>query len=517
MSPIHNIVVLGGGTAGWLAANHLAKALNCRDSDEISVTLVESPDVPTIGVGEGTVPHIRHTLKYLGISETDVLRHCQATLKQSIQFINWNDSPSHRGKHSYHHLFDYPDMSRGDLTPYWLLSETKTPYADYVSVQSHLIHQGLAPKSMMHPEYQGVTEYAYHMDALKFSELLASHATEKLGVKRVSGHVTQPLLHPNGDIKALQFKDGNTLEGDFFVDASGFNARLLSDAYQIPLIDKRHVLLADTALALQVPYSQPDAAIPCSTLATAQEHGWIWDIGLTQRRGVGYVYSSAHTSEQQAADTLSQYLVQSGNAADLDYRRIPMQVGYRQQFWHRNCCAIGLSQGFVEPLEATGLLMFDLTARMLADTLPARRDQLAHAAKRYNQHVCYAWERVIDFIKLHYCISRRDDSDFWRDNREPASIPEHLSDKLYRWRYQVPSAYDFAQTNSIFNLDNYLYVLYGMEYHTDISAGAFRYAHSQQARQQAQFLKQMADQQSKQLMSHRKFLELAGQHGLQRI
>ena len=194
-----------------------------------------------------------------------------------------------------------------------------------------------------------------------------------------------------------------------------------------------------------------------------------------------------------------------------------MQVGYRERFWAHNCAAIGLSQGFVEPLEATGLLMFDATARMLAEQFPAHRSLMPLLADRFNARVRFAWERVIDFIKLHYCISDRDDSAFWRDNRSPASIPDSLAQNLAIWRHQVPSEYDFSSKLEIFNLENYLYVLYGMDYPTDISAIAYRYAQPETAQRMVAENRALSERVGGALLPHRELIDKIHRYGLQPV
>jgi tryptophan 7-halogenase len=397
---IRKVILVGGGTAGWLSACHLAKKLQSHKEEGVEVCLIESADIPSIGVGEGTVPAIRNSLEYFGISETEFVRECDATFKQSIKFIDWLETPgATNAGHYYHHVFDYPDIAPLDLTAYWLLDHQKSlPFVDAVSIQGRLCDLDLGPKNMTHPEFQGLANYAYHLDAAKFAQVLTRHATQKLGVKHIRANLLSVELNEQGEISALHTDQG-IFSADFYVDCTGFASLLLGDALQIPFISKNHQLFADHAVVAQVAYEQHDAPIPCSTLASAKEAGWIWDIGLFARRGTGYVYSSAHTSHARAEQVLRDYL---NDNQQLQLRRIPMKVGYREKFWHKNCVAIGLSQGFVEPLEATGLLVYDATARMLAEQFPASTEHMESVAKKFNKTVKNAWDKVIDFVKLHY-------------------------------------------------------------------------------------------------------------------
>lgn len=513
---IRKVIVVGGGTAGWLSACHLAKKLQSHLPEGVEVCLIESPDIPTIGVGEGTVPAIRRSLEYLGISETDFVRECDATFKQSIKFVDWVKSPGcHSGKNYYHHIFDYPSIAPLDVTPYWLLDHQQNmSYADAVAFQGRLCDLGYGPKNMTHPEYMGATNYAYHLDAAKFALLLTRHATNRLGVRHILANVKAATLDEAGNIDRL-ITDQGEFTADLFVDCSGFSSLLIGQTLEVDFINKQHQLFADNALAVQVPYDRADAPIPCHTLATAKEAGWIWDIGLFARRGTGYVYSSAHTSHERAEQVLREYLGPIGESVSL--RRIPMQVGYREKFWHKNCVAIGLSQGFVEPLEATGLLVYDATARMLADLFPATTLTMAITAEKFNQRVRYAWDKVIDFVKLHYCLSQRDDSDFWRDNRSEASLTTSLQERLQYWQQAVPSDYDFSSRMEIFNLENYLYVLYGMNFPTAIEAIRYRYPHVQQARQIIARNQQRLEQVIAESLPHRELIRRIQLYGLQKI
>ena len=516
---IKEVVIVGGGTAGWLAANHLANNLATNTPDGVNVTLIESPNIPTVGVGEGTVPLMRQSLQALGISETAFIRECDATFKQGIKFVDWVNNPIAGKPSYYHHIFDYPHINDIDLTPYWLKQKQGQSYVDCVSIQGKVCDQGLAPKLITTPEYQGLTAYAYHLDAGKFAALLTKHATNQFGVKHLLADVVEVKQHDNGDIKSVITDTAGEIAGDLFIDCTGFSALLIDKTFNVPFIDKSDVLFADHAVVMQVPYQSPEQTIASYTVSTAQKAGWIWDIGLQTRRGIGHVYSASHTSHEQAECDLRAYLHTSmgEQAEQLQSRVIKMNIGYRERFWQNNCVALGLSQGFVEPLEATGLLVFDATAKMLAEQFPNTKAEIPMIAKLFNQRVQYSWEKVIDFIKLHYCISMRDDSQFWRDNREISSIPDSLQERLERWRYQPPSTYDFFSGFEVFNLENYLYVLYGMDFYTDANLLSAKTQHSEQANQYRQRVAQHAEHTLARLPQHRDLINKIKQHGLQSI
>lgn len=465
---IERIVVVGGGTAGWLTAAVLASS--CGAGSGIQVSVVESPDVPAVGVGEGTWPTMRDTLRRIGVGESEFVRACDASFKQGSRFVGWR---SGRDDDAYMHPFVLPQgYLEAPLVEAWLAAGDRR-FAELVSFQPHLCAAGRAPKQFATPEYAAVANYAYHLDAGKFGLFLRNHAVERLGVRHLADHVEAVHAGADGDIASLQLRSHGALEGDLFVDCTGARALLLGQHYGIGQVSVRNVLFNDRALAVQVPYPAADTPIACHTVSTAQRHGWIWDIGLSARRGVGHVYSSAHTSDDEAAATLRAYVAASGGvAAECEPpRSIAFEPGYRRTSWHRNCVAIGLSAGFVEPLEASSLALVELGAAALADQLPATRAAMDIVARRFNDAFAYRWQRVVDFLKLHYVLSQRDDSDYWRDHRADASVPESLRELLQLWRHQPPSRYDLVRVDEVFPSASYQYILYGMEFRPQLRAG----------------------------------------------
>lgn len=515
ISPIKNIVIVGGGSAGWLTACILAKQLNNARDVTSTITLIESADIPPIGVGEGTVPTMRQTLRMIGVSESEFIKECDVTFKQSIKFVDWLHAPTLGHHHSYHHLFNYPHTPGFDLTPYWLLDKGDNNYASHVSFQEAICELHLSPKRITDKEYAGTLEYAYHLDAGKFSKFLAKHACKNLGINHRIMTIEDVILFQDGSIEKLLAKDGQTVSADFFVDCSGFASRLMGEALQVGFVSKGNQLLTDNAIAMQVPYADEEKEIPPFTIATAHEAGWTWDIGLSKRRGVGYVYSSNHTSHDRAEEILRNYVGDESN--DLSARRIPMQVGYREKFWHKNCVAIGLSAGFVEPLEATALLIVEATAKLLAEKLPSTSRGMAYAEKTFNDISRYAWDKVIDFIKLHYFLSKRRDNDFWIDNVNPETAPTSLLEKLDYWENNLPTQSDFSSKYEVFQLENYQYVLYGMDFMTDIKQISQRYPNIEIAHKEVKRLQKNAMQVQMNLQSHREIINKIKQYGISKI
>ncbi|MEA3179529.1 MAG: tryptophan 7-halogenase [Gammaproteobacteria bacterium] len=462
---IRRIVVVGGGTAGWITAGVLASRFPQRGPDGVSVTLIESRLQPPIGVGEGTWPTIRSTLKQIGVSETHFLRECDASFKQGSKFVDWVDGS---GSDAYYHPFTLPaDYVDHNLAPYWLEGPRNASFADSLCFQTRLCDHSLAPKKITTPEFAGLANYAYHLDAGKFAPFLQKHCVDKLGVSHVLDEITDVRSDEAGNIEQLLTKSGTPLAADLFIDCSGFASLLIGKHFGVPFISCKDSLFIDKAWAVQIPYRTEDADIASVTVSTAQSAGWVWDIGLTTRRGVGYVYSSNYASEESSLGELRSYLDARGDlSSNLSFRSININSGYRQQFWTRNCVAVGLSAGFLEPLEASAIVMIELSAKSIADLLPGSRSGLTHAARIFNDTFRYRWERIVDFLKLHYVLSKRSEP-FWVDNTRAASIPDSLRAGLGYWRQHCPWHEDFSHREEVFSAASYQYVLYGMGYPTE--------------------------------------------------
>ena len=459
-------MVLGGGSAGWLTAATLAAEHGGDGPDALQVTLIESPDLPAIGVGEGTWPSMRATLHRIGLGEAQLVCECDAAFKQGSCFDGWVDG---RPGDRYYHPFSLPQgHGDADVVGAWLQGPGESPFADCVGPQPQLCNAALAPKQVSSPEYGAAVNYGYHFDAVKLGHLLRQHAIARLGVRHVSADVTAVRSHENGDIAALATRQHGDVEGELFIDCSGFPSLLIGQHFGVALRSERAVLFNDTALAVQVPYADPaDPATPLAsaTIATAHAEGWTWDIGLPTRRGVGLVYSSAHASDAAAERALLAYLQRSGAPTDIaSPRRIRFNPGYRERFWHRNCVAVGLAAGFIEPLEASALALVELSAAMIRDELPANRADMDLVAKRFNEAFAYRWSRIIDFLKLHYALNQRDDADYWREHRLADTQPESLRELLQLWRHRAPSRHDLYRVNEVFPAASYQYVLYGMQF-----------------------------------------------------
>ena len=465
------VVVVGGGTAGWIAAN--AIATECRHwAAPLRVTLVESPDIPTIGVGEGTWPSMRGTLQRMGVDEDEMLRTCDASFKQGTWFRGWS---GRSGEDAYIHPFSLPvEYARLNPATYWLREGNEEPFAAFATPQVAAIEQGLAPKDASAPQYAFAFNYAYHLDAGKFAGLLERHATGEVGVTHILANVASIETRENGDIAALRLDTGNRLAGDLFVDCTGQRALLIGQHYGQPFASVRDTLFNDRAVVVQVPHESADSAIASATLATAGPNGWIWDIGLQSRRGLGHVFASSCMDEDAAQEALKQYVANTSPSIDptsLQYRTIAFEPGYRETPWHRNCVAIGLSAGFVEPLEASALALIEQSANIVAQQMPGDRQVMDVVAKRFNDRLRYHWQRIIEFLKLHYATSVRDQP-YWQAHRDRSTWPPGLADRLLLWQQQTPWHDDAPRLDELFPSASYQYVLYGMGFRTRQVGGA---------------------------------------------
>ena len=498
-APIRNVLVVGGGTAGWLTAAVIAaEHRQSGDDDGVGVTLVESSDIPTIGVGEGTWPTLKNTVQQIGLRESELFSRCHAGFKQGGKFINWVSGDGD----FYYHPFTVPlGYGRLDLAPY---VTDVARFADESNFQQQVCEAGLAPRTLAESEFRGQCNYAYHLDAGAFGDLLKEHCRDNLGVEHVVDTVKNASLDDNGSISALELEQRGEVTADLYVDCTGFASLLLGKTLGVPFVDKNNELFNDRALAMQVPYESADSPVACHTIATAQNAGWIWDIGLTHRRGVGHVYSSAFLSDEDAEKNLRNYL--GPIADDLEPRAIRFGSGHRERFWHKNCVAVGLSGGFVEPLEATAIMLVEIAARYIAENLPPQADVMPIVAKRFNAQMDYRWQRIIDFLKLHYTLTERREP-YWQEHKRNSTIPESLHEDLALWSYRGPVHGDFDSAIELFPAASYQYVIYGMGFKPQFDVQAHLYSERSRAEKIMQQNEQLTQQMLRTLPPHRDYIE----------
>ena len=481
------VLIVGGGSSGWMTAAYLEAALRNDPRAKLEITLIESPDIPRIGVGEATIPSISHVLSVIGVDFTEFMRAVEGTFKQSIKHVNW----LHEKNHAYHHPFcrdAHPRVDRTGLE--WLMSDRSIPYMDTVSSQPQLCERGLAPVMLGQWDFGPPLAYAFHLNAQKFADYLRELATER-GVTHVQDDVVDVELKENGHIAAVRTKAGQRLAADLFIDCSGFAALLIEKALNVGWTDFSQWLLCNRALVMRIPHEHyyPGQVRPYTT-ATAVSNGWIWETVLMTGRAVGYVHSRDHIGIEDAERELRAY--EGPHSDGIDARTVHFKVGMRERAWAGNCIAIGLSGGFIEPLESTGLYLSYLAAIVLAEQFPYRDDDMETMAFRLNRIMATRYYEVLDFINLHYCLSKRADTEFWREVQRPERIVPRLKAKLEYWKHKPPSGVDFmdqfvpgmsaepmdagrfggdtrplVDTGGLWNHQSYECILYGMDFMAD--------------------------------------------------
>ena len=418
--PLRRICIVGGGTAGWIAA-----ALTAHLYPGIAVELVESDDIGTIGVGESTIPPFIEMLARLGISESDFIRECQASYKLGIEFRDW-----HRIGERYFHPFGSigTRLEQADFYQLWLRAREggyDRPLQDFAPASAMAeARRFTLPFRAPRTPVAGAA-YALHVDAKRVARFLRRFAEER-GVVRTEGMVTDVATDAAGFVEHVVLKDGRSIAADVFIDCSGFRALLSGRTLGVGFIGWEQWLLCDRAIAVQTENVGPP---PPFTLAHAQPAGWRWRIPLQHRTGNGHVFSSRHLSEDEATAML---MAQVEGEAVTEPMPVPFRTGVRTHPWAKNVVAIGLSAGFIEPLESTAIHLIYRGMEFFFRYLP-ERDCAPALAAEYNRRMIADCEEIRDFIILHYCLTRRDDTDFWRECATMA-LPESLAERIALFR-----------------------------------------------------------------------------------
>ena len=435
------VVIAGGGTAGWLAAVALATHLGPL----IDLTLVESDEIGTVGVGESTIPTARSFHALVGVEEQAFVRATNATFKLGISFENWD-----RVGDRYFHPFGSVGRSvkMADFQHFWLEAWRRGISAD--SFTDYSLEAAAARQERFALGAQAPLAYAYHLDATAYARFLRSIA-EARGVTRREGRIGEVVRHAeSGDIAALVLADGTRIEGDLFIDCTGFRALLSEQALETGFDDWSRWLMMDSALAVQSEASGPPVPY---TRAIAHGAGWRWRIPLQHRVGNGMVFASAFMAQDEARATLLDAL---DGAPLFEPRLLRFTTGMRRKAWNRNCVALGLAAGFIEPLESTSIHLVMIAVTRLIQSFPfgANNDALA---QRFNEQSRAEWEHVRDFIILHYKLTHRDDSPFWR-HCAAMPVPETLAARIELFRAHAMAHQD---QDDLFRIDSWAAVMLG--------------------------------------------------------
>ena len=446
---LQSICIVGGGTAGWMAACLLGSTLK---GSRIEISLIESPDIDTIGVGESTVPSIIDFIRACHIDLKEFVKATSASFKLGIRFDDWLAR-----KGNYFHPFGRigQDINGFDFYQAWLKTQQQgqpTPWVEHapsavMAENERFILRPQQAKNWVEHSFA----HALHLDALQVARYLRKLALKR-GVKRYEASVSKVILDPNGHVNRLEFSEGGTLAAGFFIDCTGFGSLLSQGALEVSYEDWSAYLPCDRAVTVQT--ENQGAPLPY-TIASAKESGWMWHIPLQHRSGNGYVFSSAHCSDDRARRTLLDSV--KGKLLN-EPRFIPFLTGKRRKIWHNNCLALGLAAGFIEPLESTAIHLVYKTLIYFIQHFPDR-DIDERNIQAFNEKIDTDYREIRDFIILHYCISDRADSNFWHDCQD-ISVPDSLREKINAFKYRGQIMH---RADQLFTRDSWCSIFEGMQ------------------------------------------------------
>ncbi|MGB7416347.1 MAG: tryptophan halogenase family protein [Thermosynechococcaceae cyanobacterium] len=489
--PIQRILIVGGGTAGWMTASYLTKALG----KNVEISLIESDVVKKIGVGEATLPSLQQAFfNFLGIPEQEWMKHVNGSYKVGVKFINWSQAPQPgQPDQSFYHIFGgMPTCGGLPLQQYWLrkylAGETKESMQSACYAETALLDQKLSP---VFEDRKPATFYAWHFDAHRVADYLTQWSTTR-GVTRIIGDVIDVVLEAEtGNIQSVVTQTGLELKADLFIDCSGFRSLLLGKALQEPFLDRGDALLCDSAVATPVPHDDARYGIEPYTSSIAMKHGWTWKTPMLGRFGSGYVYSSQFCSEDEATREFQQLW---GLDDQQPLKHLKFRVGRTERAWVKNCVGIGLASSFLEPLESTGIYFIYAALYQLVKHWPSKALEPT-LQKQFNGKVTWMFDDCLDFVQMHYFTTSREDTAFWRANRHDLKKSDSIQEKLELYRAGLPvgavvsnsadyySAFDFEFENFWSN-SNYYCVLAGMGVYPEQSPPLL--AHNPLAIQQAE-------------------------------
>lgn len=467
--PLRNITIVGGGSAGWLTAVFLNRFCKSKDSrHDFTITLIESPSIPIVGVGEASLPGMVVLLNQLGISEREFFEVTDATYKVAAHFINWNHDDKGRSI-EFLNVLNAPEPIDGrQVADYFVTFDPAraSPSAglDYVRTFSPAVEimlRNLAPRRPGAPEFSAELGYTYHFDATKLATFLKDIAIAR-GVKHVLDDVDAVNLDERGFVKSLGLRRNGEHAVELVIDCTGFRSSILQQALGEPYEPYADYLLNDRAAVMQIPHKDPNVIAP-TTRATAFSSGWNFNIPLTTRVGTGYVFSSQFISEDKAVDELLAFY--GDQAKGVEPRVIPMRTGRVRNAWVKNCIALGLASGFIEPLEATAIFMSDLGARWLHHYMPTT-DFEPELATAYNRQIRRLYEEVRDLVQLHYHLNNRQDSAYWKAAREDMKLSDRLQENLKVWKHATPESLDL-ESSFLFSSPVYTLVLIAKGFYKD--------------------------------------------------
>lgn len=472
---IQNIIIVGGGTAGWMTAAYLRKALKSN----ITITLVESSNINTVGVGEATFSTIKLFFDFLGLQEHEWMPKCNGTYKMGIKFVNWNA----QGRSFYHPFQRYDAADGFDMSEWWLkIKKDAEPFDSSCFIIPMLCESRKSPRyfdgRVFDDKVQHIFSedwnweknilanltiqypYAYHFDANLLAGFLRDYAVPR-GVQQIVDDVVEVDLAADGRIAGVYTKNHSRISGDLFIDCTGFQGLLINKALGELFISFSESLLCDRAIAMQIPTNIHKEGIEPYTTATALSSGWVWNIPLYGRIGTGYVYSSQFLSPEEAEQEFRQHLGE--RAENCQALHLKMRIGRNRNAWVKNCVAIGLSSGFVEPLESTGIFFIQHAIEELVSHFPDKsfNEELIQS---YNKSIANCIDGVRDFLTMHYYASDRCDTPFWQATKQNILVPDDLREKLKLWKIRLPNNKSINQNYHGFESYSYSVMLLGLNY-----------------------------------------------------
>ena len=451
---VRNIVIVGGGTAGWMTASYLWKAL----AGTVKITLIEAPSIPKIGVGEATVPNLQPVFfDFLGIAEEDWMRRCNGAFKGAVKFVNWRKTPQGGKSHFYHPFGIIPNCDGAPLTHYWVKNyqdgRTTEPVDYSCFMELPLLDAKLAPRQANGGR---AYRYAWHFDAHLVAEFLRELSVG-WGVKHVADEIEQVVMSGEGGIEAVTTKRNGRLTADLFVDCTGFRGLLINKALAEPFVDMSDHLFCNSAVATAVGINEERDGIEPYTTSVAMRHGWTWKIPMMGKIGTGYVYSSNFVSQDEATGDFLKLWGLKDNTPNLNHIRF--RVGRNRRAWVKNCVSIGLSSCFLEPLESTGIYFIYAAIHQLVKYFP---DRTFNPVLRdtFNRNIETMFDDSRDFIQAHFLSTERDDTPFWLANKQELKQSDNIKDKLAMYDAGLPINMPYTDEDTYYNafeveFDNY--------------------------------------------------------------
>lgn len=511
-----SVLIVGGGSAGWMTAAYLRKALG----ESVKISLIESANIPTIGVGEATFSTIKLFFDFLGLHEHEWMPSCNATYKLAIKFVNWTRQTGY----FYHPFQRYESVDGFNLGEWWLrLLRSKEAFDKACFTVAALCDGNRSPRYLDGTVYDGKLQsyfsnehmikrnvlldhvvqfpYGYHFDAALLAQFLTQHAMAR-GVEQIVDDVVDVVRREDGAISHLQLAKRGQTKADLYIDCTGFRGLLINKTLDEPFISFQESLLCDSAVALQVPVDSRKDGIEPYTTATALSAGWVWKTPLYGRIGTGYIYSSRFISKEDAEKEFRQHL--GPIADDYNARHLKMRIGRNRNSWVKNCVAIGLSSGFVEPLESTGIFFIQHGVEELVRHFPSGESN-EEMIGSYNQAVADCIDGVRDFLILHYRAGDRVDTEFWRANKT-TPIPDALAKRFALWKTALPNARNINTAYHGFESYSYSVMLLGLGYIPESNLPVLDHVPPQNALREFDALKAKSNQLIKELPSQYEYL-----------